>query len=753
MWEIALSFVFAIVFSLAFYFGIFNTVENSTIDFRFRERGELPRNHDIVLVSIDDESIAKIGTWPWPRATHAKLLNKLKEAGAKTVAFDLMFDEPSVMGKEDDEAFVKAVKNFGSVVLPQVVHKTMVLDNDTFEMKEKTVVARPIKQLRYPVSQEGFIDIEYQNLNPDGVIRKLVLLKDAGDIQSEIFGIVIASAYLNLEPKFSSKGCHIGDRFLPYYDCYEPKAHRTISSYMLNYAGGTSHFDEINYLDVLNGNYPDDFFNNRLVLVGTRAKGTSEDVKFSPFGAMSGMEIHANLLYDILNRKVLRRSSVGTTITFIFLIAMGLGYILWQKRGAAGNIAAILCWILWPAIGVILFKFDFVIEITPITILLPIQWSVTRLTQQFVSLRQTNYELSQKVCELAIVNEVSRAVSFMGNLPKTLDAILDRAVKVLNASRGSLFMLDDQYETLIEKAVVYGIDGDTQVRRELKEQFKEGQGIAGEVFSSGKPRLIKNARQEKAFTQKDKVVKSIRTMICVPLMVKDNAIGVMNIINKKNGIFGDEDLQLCQTIANQAAVVIEKARLFNLATIDGLTGLIVHRHFQAKMEEEFRRAKRYGKPLSFLMTDIDHFKKFNDTWGHQIGDVVLRGVAKCVMDTVRDIDIAARYGGEEFAVILPETDLEGAKLLAERLRVKVEEASFQGPKGELKVTISLGLSTIPDHQAETATEMIKLADEALYIAKDNGRNQVGVASSKMITGIKGDEKDKKAENKPKQESV
>jgi diguanylate cyclase (GGDEF)-like protein len=124
------------------------------------------------------------------------------------------------------------------------------------------------------------------------------------------------------------------------------------------------------------------------------------------------------------------------------------------------------------------------------------------------------------------------------------------------------------------------------------------------------------------------------------------------------------------------------------------------------------------------MTDIDHFKKFNDTWGHQIGDMVLREVAKCVRACIRDTDIAARYGGEEFAVILPETDLEGSLLFAERLRQKVEESSFDGPKGPLKVTISIGLSSIPVHTAETSLEMIKLADDALYVAKRNGRNRV-----------------------------
>jgi diguanylate cyclase (GGDEF)-like protein len=125
-----------------------------------------------------------------------------------------------------------------------------------------------------------------------------------------------------------------------------------------------------------------------------------------------------------------------------------------------------------------------------------------------------------------------------------------------------------------------------------------------------------------------------------------------------------------------------------------------------------------------MMTDIDHFKKFNDTWGHQTGDMVLREVAKIVRDSARDTDIAARYGGEEFGVILPETDYDGAMLLAERLRARVENAVFKGPQGDLKVTLSVGVSTMPKLQPENALEMIKFADDALYICKRNGRNRV-----------------------------
>lgn len=723
LWELFLGFFLAVTFALLFYYGHFNELENYFLDLRFRQRGELPRNHDVVLVSITDDCIGELGPWPWPREVHGRLLDVLKRAGAKTVAFDIMFNEPSILGPQDDDAFQKAIKSFGRVVLPQTIQKQVILDPETFEMVERLAPERPIPQFRDPLSTEGFIDLEYRVLNPDGVIRKLLLHKNVGSFTSMIFGIAAASDYLGLTPVPEKYGLRVGDRLLPYYECYEPKAGKRVSSYILNYAGGTSHFDEITYAEAFAGKFDPGFFDKRLVIIGTRAMGTSEDVKFCPFGALSGVEIHANLLHNVLNRRFVHRITVETSIILILFLGISLAYLMWLNKTFIVNIFCLAISPIWILLGVILFNYDFVIEIGPIALLLPIQWSLTRLIQQFVSLREKNYELARKVRELAIINEISKAVNFMGNLNKTLDAILSRAVQVLNAERGSIFLLDEKYEELVESASVYGIE-DAKINPELKKQFKSGSGIAGEVFNSGVPRLIQNVRRDKNFTVNDGEKDNTKSLICVPMMIKDSAIGIMNIVNRREGKFDKDDLQTALTMANQAAVVIEKARLFNLATVDGLTGLIVPRHFHSKMAEEFRRAKRYGKPLSYLMTDIDHFKKFNDTWGHQVGDMVLREVAKCVRFCVRETDIAARYGGEEFAVILPETDLDGAMLFAERLRLKVEESRFAGPKGELMVTISIGVSSIPVHTAETHLEMIKLADDALYVAKGNGRNRV-----------------------------
>ena len=171
-------------------------------------------------------------------------------------------------------------------------------------------------------------------------------------------------------------------------------------------------------------------------------------------------------------------------------------------------------------------------------------------------------------------------------------------------------------------------------------------------------------------------------------------------------------------------------------TRDSMTGLFNYRRFMELLDQEIYRARRYNMPLSILMADIDHFKKINDICGHLTGDTVLQQLAATFTANVRTSDFIARYGGEEFGFILPETDLKGAKVIAERLRQAVEQMSFEYEAATLKVTVSFGIAninTVPDY---TPQEMIRQADRALYQAKSTGRNRCCSASGDGVSVLK-----------------
>jgi diguanylate cyclase (GGDEF)-like protein len=171
-------------------------------------------------------------------------------------------------------------------------------------------------------------------------------------------------------------------------------------------------------------------------------------------------------------------------------------------------------------------------------------------------------------------------------------------------------------------------------------------------------------------------------------------------------------------------------KLRELSIHDALTGLFNNREFETRFDKEWERSVRYTVPLSFFMSDIDFFKNFNDDFGHQVGDEVLKSVARVFQENIRTSDTAFRYGGEEFCVMLPETNLEKARVVAEKLRRKVEElpACMAEGKETRKITISIGIASFPECALEKK-QLIVLADDALYKAKEKGRNRVEVAEA------------------------
>ncbi len=221
-------------------------------------------------------------------------------------------------------------------------------------------------------------------------------------------------------------------------------------------------------------------------------------------------------------------------------------------------------------------------------------------------------------------------------------------------------------------------------------------------------------------------IKDYESLLVVPLIVKDQVIGTFTVAAQRAAAFPTDRREMLGVIANQVATSMQNARMYEVveeqATTDGLTGLVNHRTFQERFSAMLGRADRRNFAVSMLLTDIDHFKKVNDTYGHPTGDEVLRRVAAILKASARKIDITARYGGEEFAIVLEGTDRAGARQLAERIRQEVAQQSFASPKGNFQATLSIGVASYPDDGRDKA-EIIARADQSLYAAKHGGRNR------------------------------
>jgi len=223
--------------------------------------------------------------------------------------------------------------------------------------------------------------------------------------------------------------------------------------------------------------------------------------------------------------------------------------------------------------------------------------------------------------------------------------------------------------------------------------------------------------------EKESLHNSKMELFC-PLKSHGKLVGILGLSGKhSNQIFNQEDIELIMSVANQAGVIVENAQLYSQAMTwaitDGLTRLFNHRYMHECLDKEIARDTRFGTTFALIMVDIDFFKTYNDTYGHLAGDEVLASVARCIQASIRNIDTPFRYGGEEFAVILPETDTEGAFVVAERIREKIQEKGF---KGWSSVTASLGVASWPT-DGVTKEQLLESADKALYTAKETGRNR------------------------------
>ena len=347
-------------------------------------------------------------------------------------------------------------------------------------------------------------------------------------------------------------------------------------------------------------------------------------------------------------------------------------------------------------------------------------------------LEAENRNLREKVEELRTFWTLSKTLSTTLNMEELLRLTLHLIGRSLQVDAYSLLLMDEASNRLTVKGG-FGLLSE----RSQDLSLSLGEGISGWVAKTGQPMLVPDVSAESRFAEQ-LCFPSQGAFLCVPLQLdKGRVIGVLNAHKPEPQTFTRADLEQFQAVANQVALALENARLYQrtkeLVSRDVLTGLFNRRYFFEHLETEIQRARRYSRTFTILMLDLDHFKQYNDTHGHLRGDEVLRGVGGLLLGNTRRADVVARFGGEEFVVLLPEISKQAGALVAEKIRSALAQYPFYGkeqqPGGRLTVTI--GLAAYPT-DSDNGVELVDIADRALYVGKQQGGNAVIVTPDRAL---------------------
>ncbi len=344
-------------------------------------------------------------------------------------------------------------------------------------------------------------------------------------------------------------------------------------------------------------------------------------------------------------------------------------------------------------------------------------------------------QLEGQIRELTDLIGIARAVVESLELDEVLDKVLSSARDLLDMPAGMLAVYDEQRQAM-----------DLHVHSGLSAEFTSidrwpiagrGDSVTATAMTTGNVAVVSDLSRDTANNDQSLLREGIAALVCIPLLHNDQPVGVLYLYDFGPRQFADRQLDLMALLSSFAVMATNNASLHartrQMAITDALTGLHNNRYFKQVFPQEMARARRYAKPLTLIMIDIDNFKRINDTYGHPRGDQVLQALGKVLSTSLRASDYSFRYGGEEFAVILPETRLEGAFLVAELLREKVKETvtPLKSDGIAQPVTISLGVASFPNDYG-APEHLLRHADHCLYRAKQEGKDRVYWESTQEV---------------------
>lgn len=685
-----ISLIIGLVISLFYWFDFLEQFELSLgYDSTILIKRKVQPDSRIKIIGIDQKSLDLIGEYPWRRSLYSDLIKYMGD-NPKVIGFDIILPEHSLY-PEDDLKLSESIRDSKKVVLP------VSLEPDSQDNSKMNFIY-PLEELSRESKALGLI---HYFPDSDGITRKTPVSEYTGQ-KKEVINI------------FSYE---IANSFLPNSLSDIPQ------SIYCNFQFKENNYDVYSFYDVVSKKVAPETFKDSIVLVGATAEGLQDRIS-SPIGPMYGVIYHAQLISNILNRDYIVPASKTINIALIMFVSI-FAYFIWKYFETINQVLMITLSVLT------LYLFHFLLFNENIWVSIVSIISANFLT--FIS--------------LILYDQLKISLSLKSELDKLILGVSNRSLHYEVADSSSLSLEDNIKSNANRVDKLAQIGNLLTLERDFLETLLNNINTPIVVTDKNSSIVLANPSAETFF--KDKQLKESRLinqrLVDITNNMPEFKSDLISIYDRKNklplslnyergdSVYNIKLLSLDNTSndLNVICMIEDVSNWHQMANKDGLTGLWNQRYFKDYLEKEINKSLRYKNPLSLIMMDVDFFKSFNDTYGHQTGDIVLKSIAAVLQNSQRNTDIAARYGGEEFAIILTMTDEEGAYIFAERVRKEIEKLVINDINGNpvRQVTSSLGISF---YKSGSVSDFIETADEALYMCKDNGRNCVIRYSQKTL---------------------
>lgn len=679
-----ISFVVGIIISSFYLSGLLDQFELSLgYDTNFIVKKKSVPKQDIKIIGIDQKSLDLIGEYPWRRSLYADVLKYL-DNNPKVIGFDIILPEHSTY-IQDDLELAKQISKSKNVILP------VSLEPDSTDTSKMNFIY-PLDELAKSAKSAGLIHYFPDN---DGITRRTpreTIISEKVGFKTEkinIFSYEIAKFFL------------------------DDKINNIPEEIFCNFESKESSYKIYSFYDVVSKKIPASTFKDSIVLIGATAEGLQDRIS-SPMGPMYGVVYHAQLISNILNKDYIVPVSKTANVLIIIFVSI-CAYFIWRYFETINQLLFITSSIITLYI-IHYFLFNEKIWISIVSII-----SANFIT--FIS--------------LILYEQVNVSLSLKFELDKLISGFGKRNLQYAIARPNNLNVEENINSNSNRVKKIADIGSVLNIEREFLETLLNNINIPIVVTDANSHIVLANPTAQSFFEdeKKDRII--MKRLVDITDKIPELQADLISIHDKKkelplslnyergDSVYSIKLLKLDSKSdnLNMICMIEDVSNWHQMANKDGLTGLWNQRYFKDYLEKEVNKAKRYKTSLSLIMMDVDYFKSFNDTYGHQTGDIVLKSIAKVLQENQRNTDIAARYGGEEFSVILTMTDEEGAYIFAERVRKEIEKLMIYDINGNLvrQVTASLGICY---YDSLTISNFIEAADEALYLCKDNGRNCV-----------------------------